>query len=225
MTPTPWASVQLEEAPSPRSCPLALCIPAGAEENPQDPDGHSPDVTARPPDQQHVLERLQQLEQEVVGGEQVRNSELKQRQRQRRKLADQRKVHLIRALSEDGEDSEQVLLNVYNSIQEEVHAKSQILVKVQGELKAAKLEIRDLQAEFEVERDDYLATIRRLEREGQLLHALLERMAPLVRRDCNYSNLDRLKKEALWDEDGGAWRPPDVTVQKTTLPSGAGKNK
>ncbi|XP_031727605.1 kinesin-like protein KIF17 isoform X2 [Anarrhichthys ocellatus] len=185
------------------------------------PDRCSPDIPAGPPDQQHVLERLQQLEQEVVGGEQARNKELKQRQRQRKNLADQRKVHLICALSENSEDSENVLLNVYNSIQEEVHAKSQMLVKVQGKLRAAKLEIRDLQAEFEVERDDYLATIRRLEREGQLLHSLLERMVPLVRRDCNYSNLDRLKKEAVWDEDGAAWRLPDVTVQKTTLPSGA----
>ncbi|XP_068451950.1 kinesin-like protein KIF17 isoform X2 [Clinocottus analis] len=205
----------------------AMCLSAAGETSiskpavldldvPTSPDGRSP---AAPPDQQNVLERLQQLEQEVVGGEQARNKELKQRQKQRKNLADQRKAHLVRALSENGEDSENVLLDVYNSIQEEVHAKSQMLVKVQGKLKAAKLEIRDLQAEFEVERDDYLATIRRLEREGQLLHGLLERTAPLVRRDCNYSNPDRLKKEALWDEDGAAWRLPDVTVQKTTLPS------
>ncbi|GAA6216843.1 kinesin-like protein KIF17 isoform X2 [Lates japonicus] len=180
----------------------------------------SPDVTtAGPLDQKHVLERLQQLEQEVVGGEQARNKELQQRHWQRKNLADQRKVQLIRALSENSEESENVLLNVYNSIQEEVHAKNQILLKVQGKLKAAKLEIRDLQAEFEVERNDYLATIRRLEKEGQLLNGLLERMVSLVRRDCNYSNLDRLKKEAVWDEDVAAWRLPDVMVQKTTLPS------
>ncbi|CAB1436649.1 unnamed protein product [Pleuronectes platessa] len=176
-------------------------------------------TTAEPLDQQHVLERLQQLEQQVVGGEQARNKELQQRHRQRKNLADRRKVQLIRALSENSEESENVLLNVYNSIQEEVHAKSQVLVKVQGKLKAAKLEIRDLQAEFEEERNDYLATIRRLEKEGQLLNSLLERMVPLVRRDCNYSNLDRLKKEAVWDEDCAAWRLPDVMVQKTMLPS------
>ncbi|XP_022617102.1 kinesin-like protein KIF17 isoform X2 [Seriola dumerili] len=197
------------------------CAEVGVQKSPGG-DGpiDSPDATtAEPLDQKHVLERLQQLEQEVVGGEQARNKELQQRHRQRKNLADQRKVHLICALSENSEESENVLLNVYNSIQEEVHAKSQILVKVQGKLRAAKLEIRDLQAEFEVERDDYLATIRRLEREGQLLSSLLERMVPLVRRDCNYSNLDRLKKEAVWDEDSAAWRLPDVMVQKTTLPS------
>lgn len=71
-----------------------------------------------------------------------------------------------------------------------------------------------------MERNDYLATIRRLEREGQLLNSLLERMVQLVRRDCNYSNLDRLKKEAVWDEDSTTWKLPDVMVQKTTLPSG-----
>lgn len=74
-----------------------------------------------------------------------------------------------------------------------------------------------------MERNDYLATIRRLERDGLLLHGLLERMAPLVRRDCNYSNVDRLKKEAVWDEESGGWRLPDVTVQKTTLPSGSSR--
>ncbi|XP_041639205.1 kinesin-like protein KIF17 [Cheilinus undulatus] len=204
--------------------PAEQAAPSATVDVQKHPEGDgpvdSPDITtAGSLDQKHVLERLQQLEQEVLGGEQARNKELQQRHRQRKNLADQRKVHLIRALSESGEESENVLLNVYTSIQEEVHAKSQMLVKVQGKLKAAKLEIRDLQAEFEVERNDYLATIRRLEREGQLLQGLLERMVPLVRRDCNYSNLDRLKKEAVWDEDSTTWRLPDVMVQKTTLPS------
>lgn len=88
------------------------------------------------------------------------------------------------------------------------------------QLKMAKLEIRDLQAEFEVERNDLLATIRKLERDAQLMKGLLERMVPLVRRDCNYSNLDRLMKEAVWDEESATWRLPDVVVQKTELPSG-----
>lgn len=70
----------------------------------------------------------------LVGGEQARNKELQQRHRQRKNLADQRKVQLIHALSENSEDSESVLLNVYNSIQEEVHAKNHMLVKVQGKV-------------------------------------------------------------------------------------------
>ncbi|KAI4877677.1 hypothetical protein NFI96_021216, partial [Prochilodus magdalenae] len=176
-------------------------------------------ATPGPLDQKHVLERLQQLEQEFVGGEQARNEELRQRRRQRKTLANQRKKQLIEALRQGSEDSDNVLLNVYDSIQEEVHAKNKLLESTQNKLKAAKLEIRDLQAEFETERDDYLATIRRLERETQLQQAILERMVGLVRRDCNYSNLDRLRKEAVWDEESGVWRLPEVLVQKTALPA------
>lgn len=87
------------------------------------------------------------------------------------------------------------------------------------QLKAARLEIRDLQREFELERDDYLANIRRLEREAQLLQGILERVLPLVRRDCNYGCVERLRKEATWDEDSATWRLPEVVVQKTVLPS------
>lgn len=74
--------------------------------------------------------------------------------------------------------------------------------------------------EFAAERDDYLTSIRRLERETQLLQGLLERTVMLVRRDCNYSNLERLRKEAVWDEESGGWRLPEVLVQKTALPAG-----
>lgn len=70
----------------------------------------------------------------MVGGEQARNKELQQRHRQRKNLADQRKVQLVRALSENSEQSDNVLLNVYNSIQDEVYAKSQMLVKIQGKV-------------------------------------------------------------------------------------------
>uniref|UniRef100_A0A3P9HE72 Kinesin-like protein n=1 Tax=Oryzias latipes TaxID=8090 RepID=A0A3P9HE72_ORYLA len=175
--------------------------------------------TAAPLDQKLALLRLQQLEQEVVGGEQARNQELRQKLWQRKTLADQRKAQLVRALSEDGEESESVMLKVYDSIQEELYAKGQVLLKVQRKLKMAKLEIRDLQAEFEVERNDLLSTIRKLERDAQLMKGLLERMVPLVRRDCNYSNLDRMMKEAVWDEESATWRLPDVVVQKTELPS------
>uniref|UniRef100_A0A8C9R8Z2 Kinesin-like protein n=3 Tax=Scleropages formosus TaxID=113540 RepID=A0A8C9R8Z2_SCLFO len=176
-------------------------------------------VSPGPLDQKHALERLQQLEQEFVGGEQARNEELRQRHKQRKTLADQRKKQLVEALSENSEESDSVLLHVYNSIQEEVHAKSHLLESTQGKLKAARIEIRDLHSEFELERNDYLTTIRKLERETQLLQGILERVVPLVRRDCNYSSIDQVRREAVWDEDNDTWRLPEVVVQKTSLPS------
>ncbi|XP_010624095.1 kinesin-like protein KIF17 isoform X2 [Fukomys damarensis] len=170
-------------------------------------------------DQQRVLARLQLLERQVVGGEQAENKDLKEKHRRRKRYADERKKQLLAALQSSDEDvGDWVLLNVYDSIQEEVRAKSKLLEKMQRKLRAAEVEIRDLQSEFELEKIDYLATIRRQERDSMLLQQLLERVQPLIRRDCNYSNLERIRREASWDEDSSSWRIAEPVTIKTSLP-------
>ncbi|XP_058849340.1 kinesin-like protein KIF17 [Acipenser ruthenus] len=192
---------------------------AGAATKKEEEEEGEGATSPAPLDPKQVLERLQQLEQEVVGGEQARNEKLRERHKQRQSLADQRKKQLVEALAATSEESDSMLLNVYDSIQEEVHAKSKLLEDMHTKLRAAEIEIADLQSEFEFERIDYLATIRRLEREGQLTQQILERVQPLVRRDCNYSNVDRVQREAVWDEDSATWRLPEAVVLKTSLPA------
>ncbi|XP_046324310.1 kinesin-like protein KIF17 isoform X1 [Marmota monax] len=170
-------------------------------------------------DQQKVLARLQLLEQQVVGGEQAENRDLKEKHKRRKRYADERKKQLVAALQNSDEDSgDWVLLNVYDSIQEEVRAKSKLLEKMQRKLRAAEVEIKDLQSEFQLEKIDYLATIRRQERDSMLFQQLLEQVQPLIRRDCNYSNLDRIRRESCWDEDSGFWKIPEPIIIKTSLP-------
>nr|XP_056717168.1 kinesin-like protein KIF17 [Euleptes europaea] len=182
-----------------------------------------PDVPEEVPatlDQQQVLARLQLLEQQVVGGEQAKNKDLKEKRQRRKRLADERKQQLLEALQgSDVDSSDWVLLNVYDSIQEEVRAKNKLLEKMKKKLRAAEAEIRDLQSEFELEKIDYLATIRRQERELLLHQQLLEQVQPLVRRDCSYSNFDKIKRESIWDEDSGCWRIPEAITEKTSLPA------
>ncbi|XP_004377224.1 kinesin-like protein KIF17 isoform X1 [Trichechus manatus latirostris] len=169
--------------------------------------------------QQQVLARLQLLEQQVVGGEQAKNKDLKEKHKRRKRYADERKKQLVAALQSSDEDSgDWVLLNVYDSIQEEVRAKSKLLEKMQRKLRAAEVEIKDLQSEFELEKIDYLATIRRQERDSMLFQQLLEQVQPLIRRDCNYSNLEKIRRESSWDEDNGFWKIPEPVIIKTSLP-------
>jgi hypothetical protein len=88
------------------------------------------------------------------------------------------------------------------------------------QLRAAEVEIKDLQSEFQLEKIDYLATIRRQERDSMLFQQLLEQVQPLIRRDCNYSNLEKIRRESSWDEDNGFWKIPDPIILKTSLPVG-----
>ncbi|XP_034501488.1 kinesin-like protein KIF17 isoform X3 [Ailuropoda melanoleuca] len=170
-------------------------------------------------DQQQVLARLQLLEQQVVGGEQAKNKDLKEKHKRRKRYADERKKQLVAALQTSDEDGgDWVLLRVYDSIQEEVRAKSKLLEKMQRKLRAAEVEIKDLQSEFQLEKIDYLATIRRQERDSMLFQQLLEQVQPLIRRDCNYSNLEKIRRESCWDEDNGFWKIPEPIILKTSLP-------
>lgn len=79
---------------------------------------------------------LQLLEQQVVGGEQAKNKDLKEKHKGRKRYADERKKQLVAALQNSDEDSgDWVLLNVYDSIQEEVRAKSKLLEKMQRKVR------------------------------------------------------------------------------------------
>ncbi|NXB96613.1 KIF17 protein, partial [Vidua chalybeata] len=141
---------------------------------------------------------LQVLEQRVVGGQQAQNKDLKEKHKRRKKCADERRLQLVAALQESSEDSsEQALLNAYDSIQEEVRAKSKALEK----LRAAETEIKDLQVEFGLEKMDYLSIIQRQE------------------RDLLLCNLEGSRCESVWDEESGYWKIPEPVIQRTQLPA------
>ncbi|RMB89703.1 hypothetical protein DUI87_33900 [Hirundo rustica rustica] len=107
-------------------------------------------------------------------GEQARNKDLKEKHKRRKKYADERRLQLVAALQESNEDSsEQGPFNVYDSIQEEVGAKSKML-EVQEKLQAVEMEIKDLQLEFELLKTDYPSTIRHQERDLMLCQQLLD---------------------------------------------------
>lgn len=46
----------------------------------------------------------------------------------------------------------------------------------------------------------------------------LYQVQPTIRKDCNYSSLDGVKKEAVWDDEYQRWKVPDLAIVKTKLP-------
>ena len=80
-------------------------------------------------------------------------------------------------------------------------------------------EVVDLQSEFEFDRIDYLDTIRKQEQQMKYYQSLIDKIHPCLRRDCNYSNLDKIKALSAWDEEAQKWNLPKMTIEKTKLPS------
>ena len=85
-------------------------------------------------------------------------------------------------------------------------------------VKALNIEIRDLQQEFEDDRTDYLDTIRKQDKQLILLQQILERVQPTIRKDSNYCNIEKIKEEAIWNDETQRWRIPDLVISKTKLP-------
>ncbi|XP_076820220.1 osmotic avoidance abnormal protein 3-like isoform X2 [Clavelina lepadiformis] len=165
---------------------------------------------------EEALKRLQMLQQNMVGGEMSRDEEAKKRRQTRRKHVDERKRRLAEASKRDQDD---IMLDVYDSIHDDVKDRDRVIGKQNKRIEGLKMEVEDLNYEFERDRSEYLSTIRRQEREISLLQDILTKIHPTVRRDCNYSNLDRIRSEARYDEEEDRWILPDLVVVKTSLPN------
>ncbi|XP_043196393.1 osmotic avoidance abnormal protein 3-like [Amphibalanus amphitrite] len=168
-----------------------------------------------------VYEKLRVLQQQIVGGESANDQQAVMKRRKQNEEVQRRRKEIAAALGRsaaEDEDDDEILVKAYDDVQSTLRARTDLAKKMKSRLKAQEQEIRDIQREFAVERDDYLETIRRQEQGMRLLEQLLARVQPTIRKDCNYSDLEAIKKQAIWDEVEQKWRLPELQLQKTKLP-------
>ncbi|CAD6191205.1 unnamed protein product [Caenorhabditis auriculariae] len=167
-------------------------------------------------DPEEAARKLQQLQEQFIGGEQANNVQLKQKRMKQLHEAETKTQKLAAALNVHKDDP---LLQVYSSTQEKLDAVSAQLEKEQRRVKAMEREIEDLQSEFELDRLDYLDTIRKQDQQLKLYMQIMAKVQPILKKDTNYSNLERIKKDAVWNEDESRWILPEMSVSRTVLPS------
>lgn len=86
----------------------------------------------------------------------------------------------------DMSEDRELLHNQYKDITQELNLKTEALRRFRHKMKALEKEIKDIQSEFETEREDYLETIRKQERQLKLLSQIAEKLAGTLKRECNY---------------------------------------
>ncbi|KAI4455334.1 kinesin-related [Holotrichia oblita] len=188
---------------------------------------------------EEILKRIEVLKASMIGGEKANDKELSERRRKKKAAAERRLRLVLRevrgvkgnsraffvnsaiahilAKIEMNEDRE-ILQNQYKDISQELELKSDILRKYRYKVKALEKDIRDLQSEFESEREDYLETIRKQDMNIKLLSQISERMAETMKKECNYRDLESIKEQAVWLEDSQKFKLPEVIVHRTKLP-------
>ncbi|CAI4228094.1 unnamed protein product [Auanema sp. JU1783] len=163
-----------------------------------------------------AAKKLKLLQEQFVGGEQANNEQLKQKRLKKLKEAQTKGERLAAALNVNTDDP---LLQVYNSTQEKLDAVMKQLQKEQKRCKALEHDIEDLQGEFELDRLDYLETIRKQDQQLKLYMQILDKIQPTLKKDTNYYNIEKVKKDSIWNEDEGKWILPEMSVTRTVLPN------
>nr|pir kinesin protein OSM-3 - Caenorhabditis elegans [Caenorhabditis elegans] len=164
---------------------------------------------------EEAAKKIQQLQDQFIGGEEAGNTQLKQKRMKQLKEAETKTQKLAAALNVHKDDP---LLQVYSTTQEKLDAVTSQLEKEVKKSKGYEREIEDLHGEFELDRLDYLDTIRKQDQQLKLLMQIMDKIQPIIKKDTNYSNVDRIKKEAVWNEDESRWILPEMSMSRTILP-------
>lgn len=97
-------------------------------------------------------------------------------------------------------------------------------IKIFIQIRTLEADIQDIQAEFEMDRLDYLETIRKQDKHIKLLSQILDKIYPVLKKDTNYSNLEKIKRDAIWNDDQARWILPEFNTGKVGLPNAHSSN-
>lgn len=137
--------------------------------------------------QLEACKRIEMIKQALIGGERANDTQLKEK-RQKKKLDAQRRLSALAHVLSRVEQSEDrvILQGHYTSIQQELNAKNEHLKILRQKNRALEREVSDLQVEFQLDRADYLETIRRLEKNLKFYQQIMDKALPILRKDGKY---------------------------------------
>lgn len=96
--------------------------------------------------------------------------------------------------------------------------KTELLKQQRQKIKSLEREIIDIQGEFQLDRADYLETVRRLEKRNRFYEQFFEKISPILKRDGKVWNIDYIKSESIWNDDLKKWKIPDSLIMHVKLP-------
>lgn len=106
----------------------------------------------------------------------------------------------------------------YTDIHQEIVAKTDLLKHQRQKIRSLEREIVDLQGEFQLDRADYLESMRRLEKRNKFYEQFFEKISPILKRDGRVWNIDYIKSESTWVDDLKKWKIPESLIMHVKLP-------
>jgi len=150
-----------------------------------------------------IRKKLAAMESKVVHGDENLIEKLEECDLEAAQLERQREEAAAEASELERKKAELEEMNLmqdekFSSVQEEVEQKTKKIKKLWGKYQGTKVEITDLQEEFQRERDDLLDDIRRLTGEIKLKNLIIDTHIPP-------DELEKIHERAVFDEASESW--------------------
>ena len=163
-----------------------------------------------------VAERLRELEEKFgkpTGGATAKSrADMKEDLKRKKSRSERKRLERLRKAAQSEDD--QLLEEIYQNAADKVDGERAKFRKAKELLKASRAETKDLQVEFETERQALNDDIRDQRKHVMFMEAVLAKVMPVIRRDCNYYNMDKIKSEAEWDEETQEWLMPTLAIME-----------
>ncbi|CAO1400372.1 unnamed protein product [Diamesa serratosioi] len=173
-------------------------------------------------DETKITERIKSIKDILIGGERANDTQLKEK-RFKKNLAAQKKLSTLNNVLNRIEQTEDrdLLQAHYTDIHQEIVVKTELLKQQRQKIRSLDREIVDIQGEFQLDRADYLETIRRLQKQTKFYEQFYEKINPILRRDGRMWNIEHIKEDSIWNDDLKKWKIPDNLTMQIKLPPAA----
>ncbi|KAL3316323.1 Kinesin-like protein kif17 [Cichlidogyrus casuarinus] len=168
---------------------------------------------------EELIKRLQSLQSDFVGGESTGDALIQLRHKERIKSFEAMRNKLRQANKDPNAEEGQVIITIFENIQDELGHKNAELEEANNLVENLKQDNKDIENEFQRERESYLDHIRKQSKTILLLQSILDKVQPCIRRDCNYYSIESIKKMAKYDEDQNRFILPELKIEPTNLPN------
>eukprot|EP01135_Chromosphaera_perkinsii_P001013 Nk52_evm27s156 gene=Nk52_evmTU27s156 len=166
-----------------------------------------------------LKEKLTLLESDVVmGGEEAddQNKVTAFEQRQQKIFAKiKNRKERMKELLKDEENFEEAM---YTNLSEQVEDKNRKIRKLKQQMENMQKELEEAKVAAKDGVTKVKEQLHQSEKERLFLLAFADTAANLVRKDCNFSSLDRIRKQSTFDKEGKVWTLPKVTLEGAGLP-------
>ncbi|KAI3381476.1 hypothetical protein SNEBB_001975 [Seison nebaliae] len=148
----------------------------------------------------------------ITGGSRLHNTELLRRLKKEQELSDAYTKDIERTRKKSEEFFDALAAMNFVPTRKEIKLKTDQLEKEHTKIEAMKEELESDHSENLETFTSLRGMIVEQEKKLKLLSQLLEKVQPIIRKDCNYSDISEIFYLAKWDEPSSTWELPPLEL-------------